>query len=433
MSNKLDKFEQMMKDNIQETEYSFDSAQWDKLQKRLDGKSGIPFWIKGIVAASIGAVVIFGSTAIYNSYNKEEVIAKTSKTEKTTIANDQSLIQKENNIEPIVAAIIEKEEIAINNNDNSSKKEGEVIIANEEKNNSTNLIEEVKNQPEIIKEVESVVIDKEEKQNIVSEKEKVIAPAPFFEVSSTEICAGEIIEFTLIDKSIEGDYTWDFGNGKNSINAEPKHTFEKPGDYIIKVETRAKSNNSIIRKSEGVLISVKANPTIDFTYETADYKARPTTQLINKTDNATDWTWDLGNGVSTSNKNPQLIYKNKGIYDVTLYAKNENGCTSSHTESVNIEEDYNLLAPNAFTPNGDPTNNNWFPRALDVLDYSFTMNIYSKNGKLVYSTKHKNPWDGQDQNSGEICQEGFYIWHVLLTNENGEKEEYQGHIYLTRP
>ncbi|MCH2258831.1 MAG: gliding motility-associated C-terminal domain-containing protein, partial [Alteromonas sp.] len=76
---------------------------------------------------------------------------------------------------------------------------------------------------------------------------------------------------------------------------------------------------------------------------------------------------------------------------------------------------------------------NWFPRALDVLDYSFTMNIYSKNGKLVYTTKHKTPWDGQDQNSGETCQEGFYIWHVLLTNENGEKEEYQGHIYLARP
>ena len=116
-----------------------------------------------------------------------------------------------------------------------------------------------------------------------------------------------------------------------------------------------------------------------------------------------------------------------------MYAKNKNGCTSSHTESINIEEDYNLLAPNAFTPNGDPTNNNWFPRALDVLDYSFTMNIYSKNGKLVYTTKHKTPWDGQDQNSGETCQEGFYIWHVLLTNENGEKEEYQGHIYLARP
>ena len=39
-------------------------------------------------------------------------------------------------------------------------------------------------------------------------------------------------------------------------------------------------------------------------------------------------------------------------------------------------------------------------------------------------------WDGINQNTGQKCQEGNYMWVVQLVNKEGETEQYKGAILL---
>ena len=65
------------------------------------------------------------------------------------------------------------------------------------------------------------------------------------------------------------------------------------------------------------------------------------------------------------------------------------------------------------------------------MNVSFTMNIYNKQGKLIFSSKNiNNPWDGINQNNGQKCSQGSFIWVVQLTNKNGKNEQYNGALLL---
>jgi gliding motility-associated-like protein len=92
-----------------------------------------------------------------------------------------------------------------------------------------------------------------------------------------------------------------------------------------------------------------------------------------------------------------------------------------------IEEDYNLMAPNGFTPNGDGINDYFMPEALKLLGKKFTMQVISKKGQVVFETKNvESPWNGKLDNTGSILENGPYAWTVKL--EDGSV--YSGTVIL---
>src|SRR5690606_34222460 len=98
-----------------------------------------------------------------------------------------------------------------------------------------------------------------------------------------------------------------------------------------------------------------------------------------------------------------------------------------------IENDYNLLAPTAFAPNGDGNYDNFIPQALLLMDVDFTMVIYDKGGLLMYQTNNAYmPWDGTNVNDNSPAANGAYVWMVQYKNANGETEMYQGQVIITR-
>ena len=65
------------------------------------------------------------------------------------------------------------------------------------------------------------------------------------------------------------------------------------------------------------------------------------------------------------------------------------------------------------------------------MNVDFTMNIYNKQGKLIFKTKNINqPWNGMNQNTGQKCNQGSYVWVVQLVNKNGDPEQYNGALLL---
>lgn len=93
--------------------------------------------------------------------------------------------------------------------------------------------------------------------------------------------------------------------------------------------------------------------------------------------------------------------------------------------------EWEIFFPNAFTPNGDGTNDFYNPVGLNLDQLELTMYIYNRWGNLVYVMDDINkPWDGTTGNSKKICPEGVYAWILFLTDPDGMLHSYQGIINL---
>lgn len=147
--------------------------------------------------------------------------------------------------------------------------------------------------------------------------------------------------------------------------------------------------------------------------------------------------WKFDDGQESSEIHPNHEFQNPGIYFVTMLAKLSDGSVVMDKAIVEVKEpakdketvveESSIFVPNIFTPNGDGEN--------DVLQvstkgiYSYTISIYSVNGKLVY--QNDNPetfWDGRDL-SGNRVEDGTYYY---LINALGKDEKvYTPKGYLT--
>lgn len=142
--------------------------------------------------------------------------------------------------------------------------------------------------------------------------------------------------------------------------------------------------------------------------------------------------WDFGDGTTSSSPNPVHQYTQQGEYTVTLTLIDENGCEYTFTqyEYITVDQRIRLYVPNAFTPNGDNVNDEFF--VGHRLIENFEMMIMDRWGKVIYQTTNINfSWDGTDA-SGQKLPEGVYAYAIRATAYDGYKFEKSGTITLVR-
>lgn len=124
-----------------------------------------------------------------------------------------------------------------------------------------------------------------------------------------------------------------------------------------------------------------------------------------------------------------ITVKHDGIY--SLAVKSEHGCIAA--ESVTVNKDCFIDVPNAFTPNGDGTNDYFFPRQfLSGKLTRFKMQILNRWGQILFETTSVNGrgWDGKF--NGKDQPGGVYIYLIEATLDNANIEKYNGNVTLMR-
>ena len=157
------------------------------------------------------------------------------------------------------------------------------------------------------------------------------------------------------------------------------------------------------------------------------------TSDINFNAGVTSILWDFGDGTNSAEANPVHQYTAPGVYTVTLTVEYESGCTKVVTknEYITVDESINLWVPNAFTPNGDGTNDEFTIHSTLITD--FEINIYNRWGTLIYTSQNMNfAWDGKDMNSGAIIPEGVVSYVIKATAYNGQVVQRSGTITIIR-
>jgi len=444
--NNLDKFESMMQDALNSHQESYVPKGWDALEKRLP-KAKTPLykspWFWGAaVLVSIAVPVVLSNV---NSSKLEEQTSGLIESKKQTNPNSSNnQLSLKNNEVPLTlnpesfnSETITKEGEGFSTNQSTIKTEENkpnnisVIkpTTSETNTNSNSLAETNKNEPVNPKGNENSGLS----HTIGNGNGTVVKkPTAEFSISTKEICEGTSVFFTT-EKQAEVDYLWSFGDGTYSKDQNPKHSYIKSGSYIVSLIVRSSVDNSVLTKATDELIVVNPIPKVDFSYELKENQGIPVTTFINLTDRGYKWNWNMGDGNSYSAKDPDHLYYRKGKYNVTLTVENEFGCTKAFTKPVDIKDDYNLLAPNSFTPNGDGINDFFIPEALKVMDVMFTMTIISINEGVIFETNSiSNPWNGNNQKTGSLCGEGTYKWVVSFVNTQGKTEQFTGVVLLLK-
>ncbi|WP_048139886.1 MULTISPECIES: PKD domain-containing protein [unclassified Methanosarcina] len=123
-------------------------------------------------------------------------------------------------------------------------------------------------------------------------------------------------------------WNWDFGDGTNSTEQNPKHTYSAAGRYTIKLTaTNAAGSNTLTKYYYTTVTGTAAQTPV------AAFSASPTsgnapldvTFTDSSTGTPTAWSWNFGDGTSSTQKSPTHTYSTAGTYTVTLTATNAAG------------------------------------------------------------------------------------------------------------
>lgn len=237
-----------------------------------------------------------------------------------------------------------------------------------------------------------------------------------------------------IDSGLIVSYDWDFGDGASSTEENPTHRFVTGGYQQITLSATSDSNcvNSLSLDS----VYVFPQPIAGF-YFTPEFPEAFTP--LSFTDDSEpgdglfiDSSWYVfGDGSDTifNELDPQYEYAEIAIYYVQHAVENSVGCW----DTVAVRTDLNsyLELPNAFSPNGDGTNDELALIYKSVYELQ-TYEIYNRWGQLVFDAEGDldKAWDGTF--NGKEQPLGVYKAVVKATGSYDKSYHFTKNITLIR-
>jgi len=117
-------------------------------------------------------------------------------------------------------------------------------------------------------------------------------------------------------------WSWDFGDGITSADQYPTHTFTTAGSYDVRLAITRGDESATSTQT----LNVGGVPNADFEGAPTLVNTNEAVTFTDKSSNApTSWSWDFGDTATSTVQNPSHAYQLKGIYTVSLTARNANG------------------------------------------------------------------------------------------------------------
>ncbi len=237
------------------------------------------------------------------------------------------------------------------------------------------------------------------------------------------------VEFKAISNAT--DYSWKLGNGETDQSANPKNLCYNTAQIYTVVLTVAneKGCKANVEKTFEVFPMPVANFDIGNNGSTWVNGETKFTDLSSKA-TIQNWLWTFGNPDITSNlQDPAYTYQDSGKYNVTLEVTSDKGCKSSITKKVIVNDEMGLFLPNAFTPNGDGSNDVFLAIANNI--NKFEMLIFNRGGNLLFQSGDiKKGWDGTYK--GQMSENNVYVYKVTYVDKNNKSHALTGSVTLIR-
>ncbi|MDQ0640272.1 gliding motility-associated-like protein [Pedobacter sp. W3I1] len=139
--------------------------------------------------------------------------------------------------------------------------------------------------------------------------------------------------------------------------------------------------------------------------------SKGTTQTLTAS-GANSYAWSNAAGIINGQNTSSLTVRPTETTTYTVTGTNISGCTTSQSITINVLVDYNLVANNVLTPNGDGFNDVLFFQNIDVYPIN-VIKIFDRGGRLLYTKNgYQNEWDGTI--NGTALTEDTYYYIIEL-------------------
>jgi gliding motility-associated-like protein len=266
-------------------------------------------------------------------------------------------------------------------------------------------------------------------------------PIPFLDFIADDYtgCLPKEIKFTSVSnpQDLIASYRWNFGDNDNnnlSIASSPSHTYDNKGDYDVTLEVRT-TDGCFADTTKSDLIHVSPKPSLAFSPQPQTASIlKPIVYFQNNSINADSLTyiWNFGNDELSNLMNPEYTYSNIGNYEVELIGFTTYGCSDTIYKFVEIKPEVKFYIPEAFTPDGDGSNETFLPKGTNVVNRSYEMKVYDRWGEIVFETTDLyEGWDGK-VNGNDYAKPGIYAYYIEFKDIFGISYERDGTLMLIR-
>ncbi len=421
-------FDQKIREAINKYDVPFDDTAWKNIESKINVKPNSPFtnWRIGIISATVAAAIIIA----YFAYDPGMSTLPVS----TPPENSVEITP----VDPSIEVDENSENVEDHNNLEMEDQTNEVILplVNKEKEKNTSVVEKEANAPKELNDGSAVgsKVDKntkaEEKELILIQKEDETEKLSIgIHINAQTICLNEMLMLSLANSNEPVEIHWDFGDGSSAEGPTAVHVYSEAGNYLLKLSAKSVLYEDRIL-NESYSIQVNSIPSAEFDMKMGDNMlANPKVTFNSESENSSSLEWIFNDERIENKEVVEKIFAKKGSYSVGLVVFNQFQCSDTAFTHFIIENDFNLLAPNAFSPNGDGINDTFIPQAIPYLNQGFTLKIYDpKSGQMIFETSNfELPWNGRFMNNGNKMNEGAYAWSVIT--EDGSV--YKGTILIT--
>ncbi len=152
----------------------------------------------------------------------------------------------------------------------------------------------------------------------------------------------------------EDFFEWDFGNGVQSTDREPSHTYYKDGTYVVKLihSVGDAQYNTLCSDTITKIVTIGSGCHASFVLDSVastgnNLNVFNTSNPKNVAGTAVSYTWDFGDGISSNLPHPTHTYATNGPFNLCLTISTidsqNNTCTDVYCKSVGIDSVGNVI------------------------------------------------------------------------------------------
>ena len=166
---------------------------------------------------------------------------------------------------------------------------------------------------------------------------------PIAAFSATPTAGTAPVQVSFTDGSTDSDGTvdewaWDFGDGATSADRNPSHTYKQAGSYQARLTVTDNDDGLSVEATR--TIEVNARPSASFTASSltgpAPFEPTFTATATDPDGSIASYAWDFGDGTTDSGESVSHRYTAPGTYDVRLTVTDDDGASSSETQTVAV-------------------------------------------------------------------------------------------------